>query len=207
MGIPHARLERANEEADRRFGGLIYAYHGRTADFWRLRDMWVIDQLGVKRRRGEFFDTLQAMFDDPSQIQLYPETRAVLANLRSKGFSMGVISNFTDKLLTLLQHHGLREFFETVTYSQEVGAEKPDGRLFSRALGRAHRKPAGAVHIGDSWLSDYMGARQAGLRAIWLNRDGGDPPGPCEMIRALSDLPPLLAQRNTEHSPTRNPPP
>jgi len=194
LEIPEDRIREADAEAERRFHGQIYAFHGRTEEYWRLRDTWIIDRLGVQDRREVLFDAVQAAFNDPSLVQLYPETREVLDDLRGRGFPIGVISNFTDRLTEILAHHGLLGMFETITYSQEVGVEKPDRRVFARALQRAHRSPADAVHVGDSWTEDYLGARDAGLRAIWLNRLEADPPAPCEMVRDLREILPLLTR-------------
>jgi FMN phosphatase YigB (HAD superfamily) len=80
-----------------------------------------------------------------------------------------------------------------VTYSQEVGFAKPDPRLFRVALERARSSPIDTVHVGDSWDADYLGARGAGLHAVWLNRAGRPAPGPCTEIRTLSELGERLA--------------
>jgi HAD superfamily hydrolase (TIGR01549 family) len=192
--IPDTRIQAVNKEADRRYEGQIYAYHGRTQDFWRMRDMWVIDRLGITSRKREFFDALQAIFGDPTLVQLYPETMEVLTETRSLGFHTGVISNFTDDLLSILKHHGLDALFDSVTYSQAVGVQKPDSRVFAQALKRAGCSPAEAVHVGDSWEGDYLGATRAGMRAIWLNRRGISPPEHCDMVRDLHGILPLLSK-------------
>ncbi len=200
--LPVDRLRAADQEADQRFQELSYSYHGRSAEFWKLRDGWMIDQLGVRERKEELIASVQAIFDDPSNYQIYPETRGTLEELVRAGYPIGVISNATDRLPAVLRHLGLADFFHTVTYSQEVGADKPDPRIFATALARAGRSPAEAIHIGDTWEADYVGARGAGVRAIWVNRHGGDPPEACEMVRDLRGLPPLLARGATGSSPT-----
>jgi putative hydrolase of the HAD superfamily len=192
LDVSDSQIQEANEEADRKFGHLIYAYHGRTAEYWRLRDTWVIDRLGVVARGPEFFDALQAIFTDSSRVQLYPEALEVLQELRPAGFHLGVISNFTDGLLPILKYHELDPMFDSVTYSQEVGAEKPDPRVFFRALERAHCKPEEAMHVGDSWESDYLGAVGVGIDAVWLNRRQNPSPIPCQEIADLRGLLPLL---------------
>jgi putative hydrolase of the HAD superfamily len=192
LTIPDADLRAANEEADRQFGDRIYAYHGRTQEFWRLRDLWVLERLGVRSGTQEFFGALQAVFGDPRRVQPFPETVEVLRRTRALAGHLGVISNYTDGLRPILQYHGLDAFFDSVTYSQEVGAEKPDPRVFARALSRAGCAAAEAVHVGDSWEGDYLGARRAGLAAVWLNRDRQRPPSPCRQIRDLRGLLPLL---------------
>jgi putative hydrolase of the HAD superfamily len=194
LAIADSQLQVVNEEADRLFEGRIYAYHGRTQEFWRIRDMWAIDRLGITSQKQEFFDALQAIFGDPTLVQLYPETLDVLAETRSLGYHMGVISNFTDGLLSILKHHGLDAFFDSVTYSQAVGAQKPDSRVFAEALAQTGCSPSEAVHVGDSWEGDYLGATRAGIRAIWLNRGGIPPPERCEMVRDLRGILPLLSK-------------
>ena len=193
IAIPDSEIQRVNKEADRRFQGRIYEYHGRTEEFWKMRDTWAIERLGVTARRKEFFETLQAIFGDPSRVHLYPETREVLEETRTLGCHMGVISNFTDGLPIILQYHGLDVFFDSITYSQAVGAEKPDSRVFLHALQLARCEPEEAVHVGDSWEGDYLGASRAGMTALWLNRDKRPAPSPCKQIPDLRGLRPLLS--------------
>jgi putative hydrolase of the HAD superfamily len=181
-----------NEEADRNFEGQIYKFHCRTEEFWRLRDMWAIDRLGLTSEREELFNALQKIFADPSQVHLYPETVQVLREARRKVRHMGVISNFTDALLKVLDFHQLSAYFDSVTYSQEVGFAKPDPRVFRRALGRAGCRPEDALHVGDSWESDYEGALDAGLGAVWLNRTERQSLRPCREIKDLTGLTPML---------------
>jgi putative hydrolase of the HAD superfamily len=192
LAINDSQIQVVNKEADRHFEGRIYSFHGRTQEFWHMRDMWAIDRLGITSQKQEFFDALQTIFGDYSLVQLYPETLEVLRKTRAMGYHMGVISNFTDGLVSILKHHDLDAFFDSVTYSQEVGTQKPDARMFARALNRAGCRAAEGVHVGDSWEDDYLGAKRAGLRAIWLNRNAIEAPEPCEMIHDLGELPHLL---------------
>jgi HAD superfamily hydrolase (TIGR01549 family) len=193
IDLAPSEIRKANEEANRHFDGQIYRFHGRTEEFWRVRDMWVIERLGVTSGREKLFDALQQIFGDPARVQLYPETVQVLQHARQETQHMGVISNFTDALLKILAYHQLSPYFDSVTYSQEVGFAKPDIRVFRAALVRAGCRPDQTVHIGDSWESDYEGALNAGLGAVWLNRTERQAPRPCREIKSLTGLLPILA--------------
>lgn len=186
--VTEAEIRRVNREAGARFQGQIFSYHGRTDEFWRLRDLWALDQLGVTHQRSEFFEALQSMFRDPTLVHLFPETVDVLKVLRARGMHVGVVSNFTDGLLPILDHHGLLRWIDSVTYSQAVGVAKPDPRIFREALRHAGRRPEEALHVGDSYESDCLGAMKAGLRGVWLNRSGAPAPGPCEEVHDLRGL-------------------
>ncbi len=189
-GIEDSTLQEANRAADERFHGRMYEYHGRTREFWTLRDTWMVDRLGIKDRRDRILTALQRAFEDPSLVRPYPETIEVLQSLHSKGGHVGVISNYTDRLLFLLDHYGLRGYLDSVTYSQEAGVEKPDPQIFALAMSRARCLPEEAIHVGDSWESDYLGAKRAGMTPVLVNRHGRPPP---EGSLEIPDLRPLLS--------------
>lgn len=199
LGLPfdEARFRRVDADAERHFTGQIYRYVGRTDEFWKRRDRWIMDRLGIHAQREALIDGLQAIFEDPARVVLYPETRAVLEEVRALGYRTGVISNFTDRLVTLLDHLRLSDAFDSVTFSQQVGVEKPDVRIFRTALERDGCAPEGALHIGDSWEADYLGATRAGLRGVWLNRGKAPPPSSCPSVHDLRGLVELLAQEPT----------
>ncbi|MEN9202974.1 MAG: HAD-IA family hydrolase [Thermostichus sp. DG_1_6_bins_120] len=128
-----------------------------------------------------FFDQVFELFAGGEPWELYPETLAVLQTLQEQGIRLGVISNFDSRLLPVLKHLQLREYFSSVTLSTQVGYAKPDAQIFHTAL-KAQGIPASqAWHIGDSYSQDYLGAKAAGLNALWLDRspdpEGSQPKG------------------------------
>ena len=187
-----ATLRQALEETDRELGGRLYEYLGRTGEFWKVYDGRVMDRLGIHDRREELSTEVDRSFYELSRGELYPEVRGVLEELRARDLTLGVISNHNDALPEILEYHRIRDYFATVTYSQEAGGEKPDRRVFELALRRAACAPGDSVYVGDSWNADVRGATSVGMRAIWLNRRGAAPPEPCEQIRDLRRIPDLL---------------
>lgn len=128
----------------------------------------------------------------------FPETVATLGQLRARGTPVHVISGHVDYLPVLLANLGWSAFFGTVTYTQEVGFQKPDPRVFRFALQRAHQEPDDAIFVGDSWGADYLGADRVGMTAIWRNRIRQPAPGPCPQIAELGEVVPLLAELEAE---------
>jgi HAD superfamily hydrolase (TIGR01549 family) len=187
-------LRGALDEFQREFGGRIYEYLGRTPEFWKELDGRVMARLGIEDRRDALMAALDREIHRASVGELYPETRATLRALAERRVPLGVISNHNDALPGILAYHEIGRFFRTVTYSQEAGAEKPDRRVFDLALQRAECRPEEAVFVGDSWEADYVGASRLGIRAIWLNRRGLSPPAPCETVRDLGEVLPLLSE-------------
>jgi FMN phosphatase YigB (HAD superfamily) len=54
--------------------------------------------------------------------------------------------------------------------SGDLGAGRPDPRIFAEALRAAGARPADAVMVGDNVAKDVEGALAAGLDAVWINR-------------------------------------
>jgi putative hydrolase of the HAD superfamily len=105
---------------------------------------------------------------------VYPEVPAVLDALRARGLRLGVISNWDTRLPEVLRQLDLARRFDAVVYSAAVGVEKPDSRIFRRALRDLGVEPRAALHIGDSRLEDLEGAIAAGMRALLLVRGRRD---------------------------------
>lgn len=69
-------------------------------------------------------------------------------------------------LRRVMRRDGLLSFFETLTFSDEVGAAKPSAEPFLRTLDVLGVRPEGAAHIGDLPETDLKGARQVGMKAV-----------------------------------------
>jgi 2-haloalkanoic acid dehalogenase type II len=122
----------------------------------------------------------------------YPEVVGVLEELRGIARLAVVTNGMEGHQRAKLDAAGLTELFDVVVSSSAVGASKPDPRIFEFALERIDGHAADAVMIGDNPSRDVAGAQAAGLRAVWVDRDGGDDHGVSPEAR-VSDLSGLAA--------------
>lgn len=95
-----------------------------------------------------------------------------LERLRAAGLRLAVVSNANGTLHAHLGRLGLSRFFEAILDSQVEGVEKPDPRIFERALERCGVRAESTAHVGDLYHVDVVGARSAGLKAVLLQPDG-----------------------------------
>ncbi|MDE7243860.1 MAG: HAD family hydrolase [Oscillospiraceae bacterium] len=65
---------------------------------------------------------------------------------------------------------------EGIITSEQARYSKPRKEIFLYALEKAGLHPSEVVHIGDSLIGDIEGAEQAGIKSIWLNRNGASVP-------------------------------
>jgi HAD superfamily hydrolase (TIGR01549 family) len=122
--------------------------------------------------------------------------------LRSQGLLLALVSNIDDDFLEpMLEHLGLRPYFDDTISSELAGSCKPDARIFHYALERTSCGPEEAMFVGDSRVHDIQGARAVGLRSVLITEEGGvshlDDESfeaePDHVIRALSELPGIVA--------------
>jgi putative hydrolase of the HAD superfamily len=121
----------------------------------------------------------------------YPDVLPALGELRERGLTLVIASNWDCSLPDWLRPTGILALVDGVVTSAEVGAGKPDPRVFERALQVAGAEPAEALHVGDRVDNDVEGAAAAGVRGLLVQRDGEPPPG-VEAIASLRELSALL---------------
>ncbi|GAC1489433.1 MAG: hypothetical protein NVS1B9_10310 [Solirubrobacteraceae bacterium] len=134
---------------------------------------------------------LEALVFEP-----YPEVAATLAALRARGEELVALSNWDVSLHDVLRSCGLHDLIDRVLTSAELGAAKPDRRIFEAAL--AGTAPAAATHVGDSVAEDVTGALACGITPVLLLRkdtngllapgSGGEAPPGVRVIAALDEL-------------------
>ena len=103
-----------------------------------------------------------------------PGVREVLETLRHRGYRLGMISNAGDaaNARRLIRKTGVEDYFQPILISSEVGWRKPHEDIFLRVLRSWSVKAEEVVMVGDTLLEDILGAKNAGLRQIWLRADG-----------------------------------
>jgi putative hydrolase of the HAD superfamily len=135
--------------------------------------------------------TARRMMLEALEFRPYPDVLPALGELRERGLTLVVASNWDCSLSDWLEPSGITDLVDGVVTSAEVGAPKPHPRVFERALAIAGVVPSEALHVGDKVDNDVDGAAAAGVRAVLLQREGEPPPG-VEAIRLLRELPALL---------------
>ena len=138
--------------------------------WWRAVVERVTRSAGGVREFDGYFDRLYAHYASPPAWRVYPEVAEVLEALRGRGLALAVVSNFDSRLPPLLGALGLARFFDAVVCSGAVGVAKPDGAIFVHALAALGVEASEALHVGDSRVNDYDGARAAGIEALLVER-------------------------------------
>jgi len=138
----------------------------KVHDFRFLRKT-VLKRIAVSSGYSEdLVEPAFSVFDDArNQVQLYPE---VLPELKwfAEHFVVIAITNGNANLHRI----GIADLFDDIVTSVAVGVAKPARPIFDAAIERAGVSPKETLHVGDHAESDVQGARDAGMRTVWVNR-------------------------------------
>ena len=129
----------------------------------------------------------QIYFAARNSVELYPDSLPALARITARWPLASLTNGNAD--LTLIGIHG---HFTHHVCARDSGVAKPDARIFLDAAERLGVAPAQILHVGDDPAMDVAGAREAGLRTAWINRDGLSWPAQHGLAPEL-DLPDMTA--------------
>ena len=128
---------------------------------------------------------LEASFNKPGALRPYPEVEEVLSSLQRQGYRLGVVSNWSWNLRERARQVGLDRFFEIIWASAYAGCNKPHPGIFAQALAQMGVPAERSLYVGDSYEHDVVGARNAQLEPVLLDRDGTTADPGCAVIRDL----------------------
>lgn len=113
-------------------------------------------------------DDAFAVFDEVrNSVDVFPETRPALLALRER-FTLVALTNGNANLEVI----GVDDLFDAHVNAEMAGAAKPNRPIFDAAVRAGGAEAHETVHVGDSPWYDVHGAREAGLRTVWVNRNG-----------------------------------
>ena len=173
---------------------------------WRRYFGTLLAALGIEARQRR--SAGRALWEAHERDHMWTRTDAAtpiaLERLLDEGYRLGVVSNADGRMPGLIERVGLADYFEFVVDSHDVGAEKPDPRIFRAALDRLATdgdapRPEECLYVGDLYAVDVVGARGAGLRPLLLEPFGQYSDRGLDVDRSpdVARLPDWLATRRT----------
>jgi len=116
----------------------------------------------------------QIIYDEFAKGELWiknPQADNVLKQLKTKKI-LGVISNFDERLETLLEQHQLRQYFQFILTPRNCGLYKPQTEIFTHAANLAKVKSNNYLcHVGDDVKLDFQAAQAANCHVLLLSKN------------------------------------
>jgi putative hydrolase of the HAD superfamily len=139
----------------------------RSHDLTFLRRHALAAQFGAAGYAESLADeALEVFLAERNRVEIYADVRPSLVRLRAR-YRLFALSNGNADL----QRCGIGDLFDGHVTAIAAGAAKPDARRFAALQRVAGVSAAEVLHIGDDPVADVVGATQAGMQAVWLNRE------------------------------------
>ena len=192
-------LEELDAECDR-----IREKTGREVDLHRQMRM-LLEKVGIheSKSNSNLSQNLWNAYANSvlsTKLKVRNGADSVLNFLKRRGYRVGLICNTYHTpgsvVRKILQNVGLYHYFDVLMFSDEYGWLKPRPEIFLEALSKMGMVASEAVHVGDRPDLDVLGAKNAGLKAIYLKlTDQPYPAGlpkPDETIETIRQVPQIL---------------
>lgn len=107
-----------------------------------------------------------------SCVELPENNKKTLEYIKSKGYRLAIVSNFdyAPTAYMLLERFNIKNLFEEIVISEEVGWRKPNHIIFETAVNKLQIRPRDALFVGDNFDADVVGSKALGMDVAWINR-------------------------------------
>ena len=160
------RVLEKHRTTEKKFGLLHFQLEDRLKELFSTLNLDITPQ-HLNKLIVDLEDIL--MLNPPPLMDGVKETLDIL----SSNFKLGLISDTGITpgrvLRKVLENHEILKYFQTTIFSNETGYLKPSNVMFETALKNLDIKPKNAIHIGDLLQTDIKGAKDIGMKAIWIS--------------------------------------
>jgi putative hydrolase of the HAD superfamily len=174
--------------------------------------IWAVGEL-LALIRAVFFDLGDTLIVEESMpgkhlweatsLQKLPHLDEVLAELKQRGYKLGLITNTVtsreEHVRIALRRIDCEKYFDIIVTSVDIGCNKPDKKIFLTALKMLGVKPEEAVMVGNRITADIVGGNRIGMKTIlykwnerYLNEIACKEEQPTRIINSLKELPKIL---------------
>ena len=97
----------------------------------------------------------------------YPEVKSTIIKLKKKGFKIAILSDAQNYQLWMrLCATGIDDLSDVVVSAEDVGAEKPNPKIFQLAMKKLKVKPEECLMVGDMPGRDIKGAKDLLIKSV-----------------------------------------
>ncbi len=152
---------------------LLASLGGSTkGEFLTIHEFWrdFLRNLQIDQMSREFIEELEEVRSHHSAtiFKLYDGVPKVLSDLQGK-CQLALVSNCAIGTADVIDALGIRDYFEAVILSYEVGVRKPEKRIYLEALAQLELEPHVCIFVADE-ISDLEGARNVGLKTVLVRQ-------------------------------------
>ena len=122
---------------------------------------WQLTTLDISRLADDFTDNI-------NRYGLFEDVAPWLMRWKSR-YSLGMLSDAMPSLIKFMDQWGLLSLFDATVISTQIGAIKPDPKMYEAILQKLNAEPADCLFVDDR-AANLEGAIAAGMKAVQMAR-------------------------------------
>jgi putative hydrolase of the HAD superfamily len=139
--------------------------------FWASYEELLLKTAGAHVTRNQARLVFKQLSMLNQRFILFEDVLPTLQAIKKLGLSIGIISNMNQDLDSIIEDLGISPYIDCIATSEMAGAAKPDKILFQYALDLIGARPEHCAHVGDDYQGDVMGAINAGIIPVLIDRE------------------------------------
>jgi putative hydrolase of the HAD superfamily len=164
-------------------------------DFYRSYNASLCAALGIRQSLERLNPILIQRFSQRRRWVAFDDAADAMRAIGER-VPVHILANWDNGLEDVVRQAGLRELAHDVAASAALGAEKPQRACFDAFLSRNALPADRVIYVGNEYIADVIGAREAGMTPILVDRDDRLPAADSLRVRSLGELIPLFARRS-----------
>ncbi|TFG28460.1 HAD family hydrolase [Candidatus Thorarchaeota archaeon] len=166
-----------------------------STEEWVYFDCVLLENLGIKDDIEKASKQYQKLWDELLKSQpnvLRAGAKEVLEELASRGYKLGVATNWAEDPHDLLTSSGIRHLFQSLQWTLVKGYSKPSPYMLIMNAHEMGINPYNCAFVGNKINLDVEAARRAGMAPILLAKSGASTPINDTDYLVITDLKDLL---------------
>jgi putative hydrolase of the HAD superfamily len=139
-------------------------------NLWAQYEVVLLKEAGITPTKELIGAMLVEMSNFKYEMVMYDDVIPALTGIKNRGLITGLVSNVDKDIKAMLERLQLNALLDVIVTSLEVGVTKPHREIFEAAVTKAGIKAEEAIFVGDQYKIDVLGAINAGMSGILLDR-------------------------------------
>jgi len=144
--------------------------------------------IGLSLKSELWSAELYEYFKSKKRWELFSEVIPVLKRLNEVGYKTAILANWDRRLKDIVKDMAIEKYFSHILCSEEISIEKPDPEIFLYLLKVMALNSEKAIYVGNEYETDVIGARDAGLIPVLIDRNNFWPYADCLRFESLIGL-------------------
>lgn len=142
--------------------------------FWYDWNKSIMESLGFGKRSEYLGKKIADLWWGYADLELYSDVETTIQDLRAKDLKVGIVTNgFKYDYLVILEKLDLIDIFDIIVGPDSCGYGKPDKQIFLYTLDLLGLESTEVIYVGNEYKYDYIGAKNAGIIPLLINREQG----------------------------------